>query len=468
MSRYIHATSICRRNAPARFCAAAIVFLLASGATRAQAQEIETGARHQRAKAGGGGHHNKHQATNGADPFWDLNGTTAGSGGTGGTAPSGTWSTSLANWNPVAAGTSATAVWNNGDAAVFSAGSNATGSYTVNVSGSITASTITFEEGTVTLGGISTPALTISGAGGVTINSTINGTTTFASSLGTVVLSDNVDSAWTNNSSQDFVVASGVKIGDKGTLILGGSGSGTISGIISQVNSSGSHQGALVKTGAGNFTLTGANTYGGGTNGTTINNGTLFVNNTTGSGTGTGAVTVNNTGTLGGSGTITGAVTVSGSTAAINAGATAGAVGTLNINNGALTALTLTSSKFIVDMTATTADQLNITGLVSLSAATLQLSIANGTTFAAGQQFTLINNDVVDAITGTFSNAPTGIDTIGGYLWVVSYTGGTGNDFVLTAVPEPSTWFAGGLALAALIYSQRRRMRSAIRRSPRA
>ena len=52
----------------------------ASGAT--QAQEIETGARHQRAKAGGGGHHNKHQATNGADPFWDLNGTTAGSGGT--------------------------------------------------------------------------------------------------------------------------------------------------------------------------------------------------------------------------------------------------------------------------------------------------------------------------------------------------------------------------------------------------
>jgi autotransporter-associated beta strand protein len=359
----------------------------------------------------------------------------------------------------VAAGTSATAVWNNGDAAVFSAGSNATGSYTVNVSGSITASTITFEEGTVTLGGISTPALTISGAGGVTINSTINGTTTFASSLGTVVLSDNVDSAWTNNSSQDFVVASGVRIGDKGSLILGGSGSGTISGIISQVNSSGSHQGALVKTGAGTFTLTGANTYGGGTNGTTVNNGTLFVNNTTGSGTGTGAVTVNNTGTLGGSGTITGAVTVSGSTAAINAGATSGAVGTLNINNGALTALTLTSSKFIVDMTATTADQLNITGLVSLSAATLQLNIANGTTFAAGQQFTLINNDAVDAITGTFSNAPTGTDTIGGYLWVVSYAGGTGNDFVLTAVPEPSTWFAGGLALAALIYTQRRRMR---------
>jgi hypothetical protein len=192
----------------------------------------------------------------------------------------------------------------------------------------------------------------------------------------------------------------------------------------------------------------------------------LFVNNTTGSGTGAGAVTVNGTGTLGGSGTITGAVTATGSTAAINAGATSGAVGTLNINNGSLTALTLTSSKFIVDMTATTADQLNITGLVSLSTAILQLNIPNGTTFTTGQQFTLINNDAADAITGTFSNAPTGTDLIGGYFWTVSYTGGTGNDFVLTAaIPEPSTWLAGGLALAALICSQRRQIRSLVRRS---
>jgi fibronectin-binding autotransporter adhesin len=299
----------------------------------------------------------------------------------------------------------------------------------------------------------------------VTINSTINGTTTFASTLGTISASG--DQTWANNSSQNFVVASGVQIGNKNTLTLSGSGSGTISGIISQAgNGSGSNTSSLAKTGTGSFTLTGANTY---TGGTAVSGGTLFVNNTTGSGTGTGAVTVNTTGTLGGSGTITGAVTVSGSTAAISPGATAGAINTLNINNGGSTALTLTSSKFIVDMTSTTADQINVTGGISLSAATLQLNIPNGTTFTTGQQFVLINNDSTDAISGTFSNAPTGTDLIAGYFWNVSYTGGTGNDFVLTAaIPEPSTWFAGGLALAALIYAQRRRMRSAIRRSPRA
>jgi fibronectin-binding autotransporter adhesin len=438
--------------------AVAIVFIAVLGATRAQAQD--DGNRNPHTNGGGGNHHHKQKAATGADPFWDINGTTAGSGG--GAAPSGTWSTSVAFWNPVAGGTGTTAVWNNGDAAVFSAGTNATGSYTVTVSGTVTASSITFEEGTVTLAGTATPVLTI-GAGGVTIDNTINGTTTFGSTLGTIIAS--ADQAWTNNSTQGFTVSSGVQLGDKVTLTLGGSGSGTISGIISQVANNGVHQGALVKTGAGTFTLTGANSYGGGTNGTTVSAGTLLVNNLTGSGTGAGAVVVNGTGTLGGSGTISGTVTASGSTAIINPGATAGAIGTLS--TGALTMNT--SSIFSVDMTATTADQINVTGAVSLSTALLQLNIPNGTTFAANQQFLLINNDSTDLISGTFSNAPTGTDIINGYAWVVTYTGGTnGNDFVLTAVPETSTWLAGCLALGALICSQRRRIRLLLHRSVRA
>jgi len=103
----------------------------------------------------------------------------------------------------------------------------------VTVSGSITTSSIVFEEGTVTLAGTATPILTISGVGGVTINNTIDGKTTFAASLGNVVLS--LSQNWANNSSAAFDVASGViASGASRTLTLNGSGTGgaTFSGIL--------------------------------------------------------------------------------------------------------------------------------------------------------------------------------------------------------------------------------------------
>ena len=212
--------------------------------------------------------------------------------------------------------------------------------------------------------------------------------------------------------------------------------------------------GTVTQAGSGSTTLTSANTY---TGGTTVGAGTLFVNNASGSGTGTGTVTVNGTGTLSGSGTISGAVNVSASGATINPGATAGAIGTLN--TGALTLSN--SSKFSVDMLSGSgnADQINVTGGVNITLASLQLNIPNGTAFAAGDQYTLINNDLADAISGTFSNAAPGTDTINGYQWIVTYTGGDGNDFVITAVPEPGTWFAAALALGAIGFTQRKRVR---------
>jgi hypothetical protein len=48
--------------------------------------------------------------------------------------------------------------------------------------------------------------------------------------------------------------------------------------------------------------------------------------------------------------------------------------------------------------------------------------------------------------------------------WIVSYTGDTGNDFVITAVPEPSTWLASILAAGVIAYSQRRRFARLVRR----
>jgi autotransporter-associated beta strand protein len=238
------------------------------------------------------------------------------------------------------------------------------------------------------------------------------------------------------------------------TLTLVGSGTGlgvvTLSGVISDNSTHSASTTAVTESGTGTFVLSGANTY---TGGTTVNAGTLLANNATSS-TGTGAVVVNNSGTLGGTGKITGSVTLNNS-AVINAGT----VGTVN-TTFATGALTMNNTSVLsVDMTSTTADKINVTNGISLVGSTimLQLNIPNGTVFTAGTQFTLLNNITAGAISGTFEDAPTGTDLINGYYWIVSYTGGDGNDFVLTAVPEPSTWVAGALALAAVGYTQRRR-----------
>ena len=64
---------------------------------------------------------------------------------------------------------------------------------------------------------------------------------------------------------------------------------------------------ALVLNGPGSLTLTGNNSFSGGT---TVNGGALYVNNTAGSGTGSGTVSVNPGATLGGNGTIGGQVSL--------------------------------------------------------------------------------------------------------------------------------------------------------------
>jgi hypothetical protein len=106
--------------------------------------------------------------------YWDTNGNTTGAG----SSPSGTWinnnSGGNRNWTSNSAGTTATARWNDNNTAIFSAGSDATGAYTVTVSGTVNVHGITVEEGspTFTEGTInfsdSTPDLTI--ASGAALN----------------------------------------------------------------------------------------------------------------------------------------------------------------------------------------------------------------------------------------------------------------------------------------------------------
>ncbi len=81
--------------------------------------------------------------------FWDRNGTAPGAGGP---SPTGTWSNDAYNWNTNGTGGGATGPdkWGDGDFAVFAAGNDATGAYTVTVSNAVTVADIHVDLGNVT------------------------------------------------------------------------------------------------------------------------------------------------------------------------------------------------------------------------------------------------------------------------------------------------------------------------------
>lgn len=153
---------------------------------------------------------------------------------------------------------------------------------------------------------------------------------------------------------------------------------GTFAGVISGGN-------ALTKTGVGVLTLTGANTYAGGT---TISVGTLQVDGTTGSGT----VIVGNTATLAGTGTVKGATTIQsgGTLASGDAGiGTLAFAGALTLNAGSKTVLELSKNGSLAN------DRVAVTGALALGG-TLTVTNISTNTLALGDSFDLLN-------AGTFS-----------------------------------------------------------------
>jgi autotransporter-associated beta strand protein len=134
----------------------------------------------------------------------------------------------------------------------------------------------------------------------------------------------------------------------------------------------------FTKVGTGNWTLTGANSYSGGT---VVSNGTLTVDNTSGSGTGSASVNVYSGATLAGTGTISGATT-------INSGATASpgdnGIGTLTINNAVT--LAAGSTSFIeINKTSGAKDLLSASGALTyggtLIVTNLSGALTNGDSF---------------------------------------------------------------------------------------
>ena len=237
------------------------------------------------------------------------------------------------------------------------------------------------------------------------------------------------------------------------------------------------------KTGLGIASLTGNNTYSGGT---ILSNGTLLVNNTSGSGTGSGAVVVTG-GTLGGTGSIAGAVTLNGGTLAPGASIESLAVG------GDLTFATGTTFAYEMNHSAAAAvagDLLTVSGdgigdslaLAKQAGEKVYLTLsdlaASSGTFAPntttlsliqyvgnwnGGFFTYGSNELTDGeqFTDAYSNH-----------WTIRYAADTGganfasaipeSHFItlsnLTAIPEPGSWLAlGCLVGSGMMLRSRRR-----------
>jgi hypothetical protein len=209
-----------------------------------------------------------------------------------------------------------------------------------------------------------------------------------------------------------------IEIWSDDTLTVNQSGSGAFSGNITQVDGSE----ILEKTGNGSLTLTGTVQPE-----VRVQDGTLVVNGNAQNG-----VRIFG-GTLLGIGTI--------DVLGLNGGTLSpgNSVGTLSINIGSLM---YAGGTYLVEVSGGAADRLDVTGSVSIDDTTLNVTGVP----VKGAQYTIINNDAADAVTGTFGGLAEGETFRSGRgEYEISYQGDTGNDVVLTCLyvypaqpaPEP-------------------------------
>jgi hypothetical protein len=93
-----------------------------------------------------------------------------------------------------------------------------------------------------------------------------------------------------------------------------------------------------------------------------------------------------------------------------------------------------------VFMYPTTSSQIDVTGTVTLNGATLGIVVDGAVPI--GQSFTIIKNDGIDPVNGTFAGLSEG--AVIGSKFTISYHGGDGNDVVVTrAALSVKTWTGG-------------------------
>jgi len=354
-------------------------------------------------------------------------------------------------------------------------------------------------QGTVNLGA---NALTLDGANNITINNVIQGGgAVFKQGAGVLTLGGagaNTFSGGTILDGGTITLAKADALGNgpltinAGNLNIGGFNQtvgtvslfgGAISGTTGLLNGS-SYQvqsgtisaqlggtGALIKSGGGLATLTGSNSFSGGT---VINGGILAVNNLLGSGTGSGNVSINNGGMLLGSGLISGVVTNrAGGTLSAGAGVgllttgaefwLGGSVNRWEISDASSTAgvgWDLLNVAGALSISATSSDKAFI-DVVSLTLAGLPGAVSNfdptqnyvwtivqttgGIAFAPGQS----ELTVFELMTGGFVNPLSGgIFSVG--------TANSGRDLnLIYTVPEPQGWMFLVIGICGYLYGRK-------------
>lgn len=296
---------------------------------------------------------------------------------------------------------------------------------------------------TITLG-----TITVGDGGTITVNAIPNGLTAEAGRIvmagasnvlnagptGTIKLTAGI-TAVSTDPAPDAIGTSALPIRVAGGAVIINSNFGNVfvTGTAATAVTSTTTASITGQTGVANTTLTttaGALTVAGATS--AANGGSINLNGAGGvvlaaAATTTGTGTVNVTGGLTGSGsTVTGTGTTS--VAGTVSPGTTGTTGTLTLSNPAFDA----AATYTADLNSTTAgtgyDQLVTTGTVNLNGAALAVSAAAG--LQVGNSFVIVSNTGTDAVIGTFASGAT--LTVGNYVFAISYTGGDGNDVVLT------------------------------------
>jgi len=189
----------------------------------------------------------------------------------------------------------------------------------------------------------------------------------------------------------------------------------------------------LDKVAGNTLVLSGANNYSGNT---LVKGGTLLAN---------GSPTANDVyvypgATLGGTGTIGNLYDLGGN---VNPG---NSVGKLNCSYATFN----TGSTLFVNLNgtnlATGFNQLNVTGVVTINSG-VNLSLTKTFAGTVSNQFVIVNNDLADAVAGTFAGLTNGATfTASGTSFRINYNGSTGNDIVLTQLTGGGASLLGGIS----------------------